>query len=450
MPPSLRPEHVLAAILSSAQDALLTFALDGTVHAWSHGAERLYGYTEAEIIGQPVEKLLPPHEAPYYQELIARVSERGEAPTEFHDRLHKSGCTIRVELTHVPVRERGEIVAIVENGRGAIARPPASKANPSVCPSSQAQACCGGPQPDNRDDCAEHRRRGSLDEDPDHRWLDTPLRSLLEQMPAFLWTTDSNLRITSNWGTGMQLAKVKPGELIGRTALEVLKSQDLRAAAAAQHAVALRGISSRFEFKLRNRDFEIRLEPLRDAAGNIVGCVGAGIDITERKRCEEQFRYEATHDALTGLANYREFLSALEKEVCRAERASHSFAVLLLDLDDLKRVNDRWGHLTGNRALRRLAKVMQEHCRSTDLAARYGGDEFAVLLIDADPAMARQIARRVASALDKDREEPSLRVSIGISIYPDDGRSARELLQAADRQLYKCKKGSHGQIVSAR
>jgi diguanylate cyclase (GGDEF)-like protein len=248
----------------------------------------------------------------------------------------------------------------------------------------------------------------------------------------------------------MQLARVEPGALIGRTAHEVLKCQGIDSLALSRHVSALDGSSSRVEFRLRNRDFEIRLEPLRDAYGKIVGCVGAGIDITERKRGEEQARYEATHDALTGLANYREFLETLEREVRRADRTNRSFAVLLLDVDDLKRINDRWGHLTGNRALRRLAEVMTEHCRATDLAARYGGDEFGVLLIDADPAMARHIAVRVENALDKDREEPTLRVSIGSSVYPDDGRSARELLEAADRQLYKRKRGAHSQIVSAR
>jgi diguanylate cyclase (GGDEF)-like protein len=278
---------------------------------------------------------------------------------------------------------------------------------------------------------------------------EVPVSALLEQMPAFLWITDSDLRITSNWGSGMQLAKIRPGELIGRTAYEILKFRDAQAATLCRQAMAFRGISSRFEFKLGNRDFEIRLEPLRGPGGSIVGWVGAGIDITERKRGEEQFRYQATHDGLTGLANYREFLNALEREVRRAERAHHSFAVLLLDLDDLKRINDRWGHLTGNRALRRLAEVLKEHCRTTDLAARYGGDEFAVLLIDADPAMARQIAQRVEKALDKDREEPRVRVCIGFGVYPDDGRSARELLEAADQKLYKRKKGAHSQIASA-
>ena len=95
--------------------------------------------------------------------------------------------------------------------------------------------------------------------------------------------------------------------------------------------------------------------------------------------------YQATHDALTGLANYREFVDALEREVKRADRSHNMFAVLLPDLDKLKQINDRNGHLAGNRALKRLANVMREHCRAIDIAARYGGDEFALVLIDADP-----------------------------------------------------------------
>jgi PAS domain S-box-containing protein len=314
MPPSLRPEHLLAAILSSAQNGLLSFGLDGTIHVWSKGAERLYGYTEAEIIGRSLAQLTPGYEVPHYQKFLTSLKEGNPAPHGFSDRSHKSGATIRVSLTHAAVRdEHGGIIAVVESGSRVLCNPAVSS--------------------------------------------EVPLRSLLEQMPAFLWTTDSNLCITSNWGSGMQLAKVKPGALIGRTAHDVLKCQDIQVAALSQHASALQGTSSRFEFRLQNRDFEIRLDPLRDTCGEIVGCVGAGIDITERKRSEEQARYQATHDALTGLANYREFLEALEREVRRAERAQHSFAVLLLDLDDLKRINDRWGHLTGNRhcgAWRRL------------------------------------------------------------------------------------------------
>lgn len=274
------------------------------------------------------------------------------------------------------------------------------------------------------------------------------LKSVLEQMPALLWTTDRDLRITASWGSTSPNT-AKPAGFAGRRAQESF-IQSAHAATVAEHTMALRGISSRVEYHHLNRDFEIRLEPLRDDSGEIIGCIGAGMDVTERKRSEEEARYQATHDALTGLANYREFLNSLEREVRRAWRANHSFAVLLLDMDELKRINDRWGHLAGNRALRRLAEVLKAHCRATDLAARYGGDEFAVLLIDSDPAMARHIAERIENALDKQREDPRLRVSIGISVYPDDGQSARELLEAADRQLYRRKKASHAQPVSAR
>ena len=166
------------------------------------------------------------------------------------------------------------------------------------------------------------------------------------------------------------------------------------------------------------------------------------------QRSEDQIRYQATHDALTGLANYREFMDTLEREVRRAERSNHVFALLLLDLDDLKAINDKHGHLVGNRALKRLSEVIKDHSRATDLAARYGGDEFALVLIDADPGMANRIAQRIERAFRDGQHRPALSVSIGISIFPEDGRTAAELLETADRQLYKRKKASRAQGVS--
>jgi diguanylate cyclase (GGDEF)-like protein len=93
---------------------------------------------------------------------------------------------------------------------------------------------------------------------------------------------------------------------------------------------------------------------------------------------------------------------------------------------------------------------MKEQCRSTDLWARYGADEFAVLLIDADPGMARQLAGRVPTALRAGQEQPPLSVSIGISVFLDDGRNAPELPEAADRELYQRKRAAWNRVVSAR
>ena len=115
----------------------------------------------------------------------------------------------------------------------------------------------------------------------------------------------------------------------------------------------------------------------------------------------------------------------------------------------LKVINDKYGHLAGNRALKRLSDVIKEHSRATDLAARYGGDEFAIVLIDADPGMANRIAQRVQKALREGREQPPLTVRIGMSASPEDGRTVPELLQAADRHLYKVKKVAHARGVSA-
>jgi diguanylate cyclase (GGDEF)-like protein/PAS domain S-box-containing protein len=272
---------------------------------------------------------------------------------------------------------------------------------------------------------------------------------VLEQMPAVLWTTDRSLRITSNWGSVLQ-SGLRPGDLVGQKIHEYLRFTDANATPVTQHAEALRGISTQFEYRHKNRDFEIHLGPFRAPDGEIIGCIGVGIDITERKRQQTEVHYQATHDALTGLANYRQFVGALEREVGRAERSNRSFAVLLLDLDDLKCVNDRFGHLAGNRALQRLADVMRAQCRSTDLAVRYGGDEFALLLIEADRGMARQVAGRVEKALRSDREVPALNVSIGVGIYPDDGRTGEQLLEAADHHLYNRKKITRAHSVAVR
>jgi diguanylate cyclase (GGDEF)-like protein len=163
--------------------------------------------------------------------------------------------------------------------------------------------------------------------------------------------------------------------------------------------------------------------------------------VFERSRAEATLRHMAATDPLTGLANIRGFNEAVSEEIERSERSGRPFAVLLLDLDGLKKINDRYGHLVGSEALRRMAAVLRAQCRAIDTAARYGGDEFAVVLVETGEAAAQQVAVRVMHQLANDRVEPALSVSIGGAVYPQDGLTGEALLLAADRALYEMKGG---------
>jgi diguanylate cyclase (GGDEF)-like protein len=147
----------------------------------------------------------------------------------------------------------------------------------------------------------------------------------------------------------------------------------------------------------------------------------------------------AASDSLTGLANHRRLIEVLENEIQRSRRSGRSFAVLLFDLDDLKKINDRFGHLTGSRAIKRLGVALRKDCRSIDTPARYGGDEFVLILPESGPEEAGKAALRICEGLARDGQEPPVTVSAGVAVYPNDGTTIEKLLGAADRALYGMK-----------
>jgi diguanylate cyclase (GGDEF)-like protein/PAS domain S-box-containing protein len=169
------------------------------------------------------------------------------------------------------------------------------------------------------------------------------------------------------------------------------------------------------------------------------GCEVIAEDVTAQRASEEHLRRLAATDALTGLANYRRLSEILESEIRRSERTARAFAVLLFDLNGMKRINDSHGHLAGNRALCRLSDIFRSSCRSIDTAARYGGDEFAIMLPETGAKEAEAVGRRICERLSNDREEPRLSVGVGIAVYPENGATIDALLQAADLSLYEMK-----------
>lgn len=158
--------------------------------------------------------------------------------------------------------------------------------------------------------------------------------------------------------------------------------------------------------------------------------------VAQRRSAEERLHALSISDALTGIANYRFLMTRLEAEIERSGRSGRPFAILFLDVDGLKQINDSHGHLVGSRALVRVGDALRASARVIDTAARYGGDEFALLLPETTAEEARAVADRVAERLAAGSETPVVTVSVGVAVHPADGATPEALIGAADERLY--------------
>lgn len=172
----------------------------------------------------------------------------------------------------------------------------------------------------------------------------------------------------------------------------------------------------------------------------------------EQRRAREAAISLSRYDPLTGLYNRAYFFSVMDREIRRAARNSSRLAVLMLDLDDLKPVNDTFGHLRGDELLRAVTDAIQRSVRSTDVAARYGGDEFVILLADTEPEGALVVAEKLRGDVSNLAVGPSERpahtsASIGIAVYPEDGTTMEALISDVDKAMYEAKRRGKNQIV---
>jgi len=277
------------------------------------------------------------------------------------------------------------------------------------------------------------------------------LRGLMENMPEHIFFKDRELRyLRINHLTAKELRLKDPGQAVGRRIGELLASDKAAEIEEDERSVIETGepvIDREEHFNIpgyREVWISKTLAPIRDADGRVGAIVGVARDITARKEADARIQYLATHDGLTGLPNRMMFGQVLELAVKSAQRYSRRFAVMFIDLDRFKIINDTLGHAAGDVLLKEAAARFSGCLRAGDVLARLGGDEFVVLVQEVtDAVQAGVVARKILSEAIKPvtilGQECRVTASVGVCLYPEGGADEQSLMKNADAAMYVAK-----------
>ena len=417
-------ERRFRALLESAPEAMVIIDGHGHIALVNAQAERLFGYRRQEIVGQAITELIPKrYRDQHRRHMKAYLKEPSTRPMGSDLELfgrHRDGSEFPVEISLSPLEtEEGLLVSAairdVTQRRRAVAELAA----------------------------AEELFRGAFD--------GSPIGMALTDDGGIVVRVNSALSdLTGRSGdelTGLRLdALVHPEEL----------GYDRKAIA------QLIG-GQRSEYQVETRFMHVSGAPIwvtiqatliRDDDGAARRLLVQVQDVTHRRRYEENLHYLATHDPLTGLHNRSSFAGQLDAHADIVRRYGSEGALLLLDLDHFKYVNDRLGHQAGDRVIARVATVLGQRLRQSDVLARLGGDEFAVLLPKADLAAAKRVAGDLLAALRAERipvpgtGDRTITASIGVAMFESaEGLSGEDVLVSADLAMYDAKEAGRNQLA---
>lgn len=275
------------------------------------------------------------------------------------------------------------------------------------------------------------------------------LDALMENATDSIYIKDRQCRLCRVSQKMVLSLGLSPAEIYGKTDIELYgekfgnktKLDDLQVMKTGQ---PIRGIIESFVNKRGETNWTSATKlPLRNDAGEIIGLVGITREINELKGSELEFQWLATHDPLTSLANRYLLLDHIELAIFHSRRSNVLFALLYIDLNGFKQINDIAGHDIGDQYLKELARVLTKNVRSSDTVARIGGDEFVILLdglnhIEEASIVAKKLADVIHYKVDQ--ETNMITAAIGISIFPQNGEDKETLLKAADQAMYDAKK----------
>ncbi len=277
-------------------------------------------------------------------------------------------------------------------------------------------------------------------------------RALMDDTPDSVYVKDRQCRLVRvSRSMAQRLGCSDPDALIGRTDVDLFGEafgqrtylEDQRIMASGEPLVGL--IESRsFGDAQVNWTMTTKL-PLRNPDGEIIGLMGITREINELKRTELNLQHLATHDGLTNLPNRFLMIDRLSQVLAHAKRTSTTFAVLFVDVDDFKAINDAHGHEFGDLVLQAIAKKLVTSIRASDTVARIGGDEFVVILEEtagqgSAPVVAAKLIERLARPFVVRGRQVTTSVSIGVGVYPDNGADPEVLVRSADYAMYLAKR----------
>lgn len=282
------------------------------------------------------------------------------------------------------------------------------------------------------------------------------LEAFLEHIPDHVYFKDCNSRfICVNKAMANYFGLKAPQEALSKSDADIFSSEHAVEALESEREIMRTGkgaigIEEKETWPDGHESWVLTTKvPLKDRRGRVIGTMGISHDITERKQAEARIQYMALHDILTGLPNRVLLMDRITQAIALAHRNKRRVAVLMLDLDRFKSVNDSYGHYVGDRLLETVAKRLKSCLRESDIVARWGGDEFVICLPEVDneegvQEVAKKILVSLSEALVIEGHQLQTCASIGICQYPMNGESPEALLEIADDAMYEAKKSGRG------